>query len=111
MLLSTAFSHHVPADWTGTSTHRCPTAFSHSFVGSVGTERSTFGSYSDEARTDNPRPSKTYLAFVVLQGAWEGIVVPTEWSTAAIEALLHALTEVGWEDLADSLELKLSPHT
>ena len=65
----------------------------------------------DQARTDNPRPSKTYLAFVVLQGAWEGIVVPTEWPTAAIEALLHALTEVGWEDLADSLELKLSPRT
>jgi hypothetical protein len=64
--------------------------------------------FDQAAHADRPVPSKTDLAFFVLQGVWEGIVVPTEWSSTTTENLLHALTEVGWEDLADSLEQKLS---
>jgi len=61
----------------------------------------------NQAYADDHRPSKTDFAFVVLQGAWEGFVVPDEWSAPVINTL-HALAEVGWDALADLLELKLS---
>lgn len=64
----------------------------------------------DQGLLSHPRISKTDLAFVVLQGAWEGIAVPDQWSTEAIDALLTALVEVGYEELAGRLGRKIYPN-
>ena len=64
----------------------------------------------DHAEISQPRLTKTDLAFVVLQGFWEGVVVPDQWSNGAVDALIDALFEVGYEDLAGVVGRKVHPN-
>ena len=64
----------------------------------------------DPAEVSQPRLTKTDLAFVVLQGSWEGIDAPVQWSNREADALVDALFEVGYEDLAGVVGRKLHPN-
>jgi hypothetical protein len=62
-----------------------------------------------EACSDGATPREVDPEFIWEQAQWEGIEPPSAWSPSSTRHLLDAMSEVGWDSLADLLEAKLSP--